>query len=199
VTYLLRLLVEVAAELNRLGARWAVVGGLAVSARSRPRFTQDVDLAVAVADDREAERVLAEMVRSGFEAETILEHAPSGKISAVRLRPREVGGPELFVDLLFYSCAIENEIVALADPVSLAPELSVRVAQRGHLIAMKLLSRDRERRPLDDDDLRVLIEASTAADLELARTAVRQIEARDRAGARTLASDLEEWIARHGR
>ena len=37
--------------------RLALVGGLAVSARAEPRFTRDVDLAVAVVSDDEAERL----------------------------------------------------------------------------------------------------------------------------------------------
>ncbi len=41
--------------LGRLGLRWALIGGLAVAVRAEPRFTRDVDLAVAVADDRELE------------------------------------------------------------------------------------------------------------------------------------------------
>jgi hypothetical protein len=36
---------------------WAMLGGLAVSIRTEPRFTRDVDLAVAVAADDEAERL----------------------------------------------------------------------------------------------------------------------------------------------
>ena len=46
---------QAAADLDAIGARWAVIGGLAVAFRAEPRFTKDVDVAVAVADDREAE------------------------------------------------------------------------------------------------------------------------------------------------
>ena len=45
---------DVAAHLERRRRRWAVVGGLAVSARAEPRFTRDVDLALMVADDADA-------------------------------------------------------------------------------------------------------------------------------------------------
>ncbi|MFD4433276.1 nucleotidyl transferase AbiEii/AbiGii toxin family protein, partial [Nocardia sp. NPDC058497] len=48
------------ADVDKLGYRWALVGGFAVSARSIPRFTHDIDLAIAVADDSDAEA----MVRS---------------------------------------------------------------------------------------------------------------------------------------
>jgi hypothetical protein len=39
-------------DLNAIGVRWALVGGLAVSARAVPRFTKDLDFAVAVASAR---------------------------------------------------------------------------------------------------------------------------------------------------
>ena len=44
-----------AADLDRRRRTWALVGGFAVSARAVPRFTRDVDIAVAVADDSGAE------------------------------------------------------------------------------------------------------------------------------------------------
>jgi hypothetical protein len=49
---------QAAADLNAIGARWAVIGGLAVAFRAEPRFTKDVDVAVAVADDSEAEDIV---------------------------------------------------------------------------------------------------------------------------------------------
>ena len=42
-----------AMKVLRLG--WALVGGLAVSARTEPRFTRDIDIVVAVEDDTRAE------------------------------------------------------------------------------------------------------------------------------------------------
>ena len=46
------------ADLDALKVRWALVGGLAISVRSVPRFTKDLDFAVAVANDSEAEDVV---------------------------------------------------------------------------------------------------------------------------------------------
>jgi Nucleotidyl transferase AbiEii toxin, Type IV TA system len=46
------------ADLNAVGVRWALVGGLAVSARTIPRFTKDLDFAIAVASDSEAEEAV---------------------------------------------------------------------------------------------------------------------------------------------
>jgi hypothetical protein len=50
---------QAAEDLDAIGARWAVISGLPVAFRAEPRFTKDVDLAVAVAvaDDEEAEGI----------------------------------------------------------------------------------------------------------------------------------------------
>ncbi len=55
MTPLRELLRRAAGDLDGLGFEWALVGGLAVSARTQPRFTADADLAVAVSDDHAAE------------------------------------------------------------------------------------------------------------------------------------------------
>jgi len=46
-------------ELANIGAAYALVGGLAVSARTEPRFTKDLDLAIAATEDREPETFIA--------------------------------------------------------------------------------------------------------------------------------------------
>jgi|ERR1022692_958749 hypothetical protein len=57
---------QAAADLDAIGARWAVIGGLAVAFRAEPRFTKDVDLAVAVADDAEAEGIVSRLQVRGY-------------------------------------------------------------------------------------------------------------------------------------
>ena len=54
------------ADLRAIEARWALIGGLAVSARAEPRTTRDLDVTVAVADDREAEKTVFRMVNLGY-------------------------------------------------------------------------------------------------------------------------------------
>ena len=63
------------------------------------------------------------------------------------------------MDLLFASSGIEPEIVAAADWVESVLGLRVRVARRGHLLALKLLSRSPER-PQDQWDLVALRETA---------------------------------------
>ena len=45
---------QIQTDLTRARAAFALIGGLAVSARTEPRFTRDADLAVAVESDAQA-------------------------------------------------------------------------------------------------------------------------------------------------
>lgn len=46
---------DLSADLSQIGVSFAVVGGIAASARGEPRFTRDVDVVVAVSGDEQAE------------------------------------------------------------------------------------------------------------------------------------------------
>jgi hypothetical protein len=50
---------HVHADLTEAGVAFALVGGLAVSVRTEPRFTRDADVAVAPESDREAEALIS--------------------------------------------------------------------------------------------------------------------------------------------
>jgi len=76
----------------------ALVGGLAVSARTEPRFTRDLDFAVAIADDDEAASYVFRMRQIGYEIVTALQQTVQQRLSTIRLR-RRGRGP--LVDLLF--------------------------------------------------------------------------------------------------
>ena len=122
---------------------FALVGGLAVSARTEPRFTRDADLAVAVGSDAEAEALVLGLRASGYRIASVLEQETVGRLATVRLAP--LSAPQAAViDLLFASSGIEAEIVAAAETIELLPRLPMRVATVGHLIALKVLSRDDE-------------------------------------------------------
>jgi hypothetical protein len=195
VSRLRRSLLGIIPHLEAAGARWAVVGGLAVGARSVARFTADLDLAIAVASDREAEGLLLRLQRAGYEIASVLEHEPSGRIATVRLRPPGESADSLFVDLLFASAGIEPEIVAAAEPASVFPGISAPIARTGHLIAMKLLAKDERRRPADFDDLEALIANADEAELARARESTRLIGDRGHARGRDLPAELESWLA----
>ena len=80
---------SIAAELDRVDAQWAVVGGIAVGARAEPRTTRDVDLAIAVDGDREAEALIRQLLRAGYETVSLVEHASRSRLATVRLRRRD--------------------------------------------------------------------------------------------------------------
>jgi hypothetical protein len=58
VTSLEAALRQIHIDLTEAHVSFALVGGLAVSARTEPRFTRDADLAVAVASDAESESLI---------------------------------------------------------------------------------------------------------------------------------------------
>jgi predicted nucleotidyltransferase len=184
----LRLIV---ADLARGRHRVALVGGFAVSARTEPRFTRDVDLVVAVSDDEAAEQLLRGLVARRYVLVATVEHDPSERLATARLASPAGPGYELIVDLLFASSGVESEIADRAEPLELLEGLVVPVARLGDLLALKLLSRDDDTRPQDAADLRALLAVAAADDLALARETAALIDARGYARGRDLAAALE--------
>lgn len=180
------------------GPEWALVGGLAVSARTGPRFTLDADVAVSVADDGEAEALIASLLRDGgYQVLAMIENGATGRLATARLvRPTS---HDLVTDLLFASCGIEPEIAAAADVLEPVPGLTMPVAQVGHLMAMKLLAQDDERRPLDRADLLALSQVADDAAWAQARQGVVAIMERGYGRGRDLGASLETLARAVGR
>jgi len=183
---------RVTADLDRRRLGWALVGGFAVSARAEPRFTRDVDVAVAVIDDRAAEQNVHDLVAGGYRLLASVEQDAVGRLATVRLSP--VAG-DVVVDVLFASSGIEPEIVRSAEAIEILPGLVVPVARTGHLIALKLLARDDESRPQDLADLRSLREVATREDVDLARSAIHLITERGYHRDRDLAAALTALLS----
>jgi predicted nucleotidyltransferase len=163
------------ADLEATGVAYALVGGLAVSARAEPRLTRDVDFAVATAGDSEAEALVRTLISRRYRLGIVLEQKRTGRIATVRL---VAPGRRVLVDLLFASCGIETEIVAAAELMEILPGLRVPVARTGHLIAMKLLARDDRKRPTDADDIRALVANADAIEKRLVSNAIAAIATR---------------------
>lgn len=179
-------------DLQALGCRFALVGGLAVSARAEPRLTRDADLVVAVTDDAEAEALLARLRLAGYSVRALVEQTATGRLATARL-VRD--GDSLVTDLLFASSGIEREIVDEAEDLAVLPDLVVATASVGHLIALKLLARDDRNRPADADDLAALSTIADDADWESATRAVELIVERGYSRGRDLAESLRELRA----
>jgi hypothetical protein len=113
-------------------------GGLAVSARTEPRFTRDTDLAVALASDAEAEALILSLRARDYGIEAVVEQEAVGRLATVRLtRSTTLQAP--VIDLRFVSSGIEHEVVADAEPIELLRNLTIGVARTGHLIALNVL------------------------------------------------------------
>jgi predicted nucleotidyltransferase len=169
---------RIAQDLEALGRRGAVVGGVAVSARCEPRFTRDLDLAIAVADDADAEALLFSLQNGGYRLHTVLENAAKHRLATVRLESLDAIARGIVVDLLFASSGIEAEIVAEAELLEVFPGVTLPVACVGHLLALKLLARDDRRRPQDLVDIRSLVAVATPQDIARAEAATKLIQQR---------------------
>jgi hypothetical protein len=157
---------RLAEDLLELGVSWAVVGGFAVSARAEPRFTRDVDVAVAVAGDDEAEATIGRLTARGYRLIAMTEQDAVGRLATVRLVPAGTGDEgDIVVDVLFASSAL------------------------------KLLARDDESRPQDRVDLLALRDAAGAADLDIAAEGVEQIRDRGFDRGRDLDNALSALLA----
>jgi predicted nucleotidyltransferase len=194
MTALLDSLSAAAADLRNLNKPFALIGGLAVSLRTEPRFTRDADLAVAVESDLEAEEIVRALSARGYVLHAAVEQMALGRLATARLRSRVAGG--IIVDLLFASSGIEGEIAAAAEDMTVARGVRMPVARVGHLIALKLLSQDAERRRQDLIDLDQLKSVADDDEWDLAERACALIVQRGFHRARDLAALASEFRLR---
>lgn len=183
---------RIAAELDAVGVSWALVGGLAVSARAEPRTTRDIDIAVAVQDDRQAENLVADLRARGFPVDSLIEQTATKRLATARLHST---ASSIVVDLLFASSGIEAETVTDAELLEILPGLRIRVARIPHLIALKVLARDDRLRPQDWDDLRALTAEGTDADIDEARSLLEKITRRGFHRNRDLTAALDAFLS----
>lgn len=184
---------QIHTDLTAAHVSFALVGGLAVSARTEPRFTRDADLAVALTSDAEAEALIHSLRACDYGIEAAVEQEAVGRLATVRLtRSSTLHAP--VVDLLFASSGIEPEVVAEAERIELLTNLTISVARTGHLIALKVLSRDDVRRPQDLVDLRALLRVASSTELTRARASVALIAARGYHRGRDLVSEMNTLL-----
>jgi len=138
--------------LDDLGEAYAVVGGLAASARGEVRFTRDVDVALSVGSDEEAVRIVFELRRLGYEVLATVEQEAEERLATARLLS-PVG---VVCDLIFATCGVETEVVESAEALELLPGVVVRTATVESLVAMKTLSVTAAR-SRDLEDIRALV------------------------------------------
>ncbi len=172
--------------------RFALIGGIAVSFRTVERTTKDIDLAVAVESDAEAEELVRSLSDGGYLVETVIEQENAERLSTVRLISR--GNSEMFVDLLFASSGIESEVVATAEDIEIFPQLVVPIAKIPSLIALKVLSANQKTRLKDILDLQNLLAIAIPKEIDFARNLLNLITARGFNRNKDLQKDLDGYI-----
>ncbi|MCC6902592.1 MAG: nucleotidyltransferase [Polyangiaceae bacterium] len=147
-------MLEAVGRLARLLSEWggpaAVVGGLGIVIRVRPRLTTDIDLVISVQPD-DVDALLALAERHGWAHDPLeLEGLVPGGLA--RLKAAGDGGFDL--DLMFVDSVFLESVVARATPVALGGA-SLPVASVEDLLVMKLEAE----RPQDIDDILAIKDA----------------------------------------
>ena len=164
---------------------------MAVSVRTEPRFTRDVDVAVATADDTAAEDLVFQLGQRGYRIIGTVEQNKTGRLATARLMPPGEREGGLVVDLLFASCGIEPELVDAAELPEVGDKLCVPVSSVAHLLVAKVLARDDEDRPQDALDIAALVREMDASDWLEAVRAASLVQARGYGCDRDIVSDIE--------
>lgn len=178
---------EVLTLLRREGVSGCLVGGLAVSVRCDPRFTRDVDLAIALQNDTQAEALVHSLTKLGFRIDALVEQEAQKRLAMTRL----ITSDDTSIDLLIASSGIEAEVVAAAEQLEVVKQIILPVARVGHLIALKLLS-VAPGRETDHSDLRNLAHVADEVEWQRAHAAVRLVVERGYSRDRDLESDLQK-------
>ena len=188
---------EFVGHLAALNTPFAIVGGLAVSARTEPRFTRDADVCVALDTDAEAEALIQQLRARGYEILALVEQEAAGRIATVRMvsGERQAGG--VIIDVLIASSGIEREIVEAAEIIDLFEGLPVPIASVPSLVAQKVLARDDAQRPQDRLDIAKMLEIALAEDLVETERLLGLIEARGFARKRDLVEDFRRLREEH--
>ena len=163
-----------------------------MSIRTVERLTKDMDLAVAVSSDAEAEEIVLSLSRSGYFVDTVIEQDKAKRLSTVRMISK--GEVEMYIDLLFASSGIEPEVVKFAEESEIFSGVSGLVATIPSLIALKVLSANSKTRMQDIIDLQYLIKKATSAENETARDLMRLITERDFNRNKDLLKDFDGFI-----
>lgn len=144
----------------------AIIGGIAVSIRGRPRLTHDID-AVVLGDEIGWERVVESAARHGFVSRTeedLLDFAARSRV--LLLRHRRSG---IDLDVSLGGLPFEYEMVERSSIVDVG-SLPLRIVSAEDLLVMKALAR----REKDMADIEGILEVQRNLDLDRVRRYLRE-------------------------
>lgn len=144
--------------LDQLRVPYAIIGGVAVSIRATPRFTEDVD-AVVWAGEGDWEALLCGLQEQGLQAR------PNDPIAFARRNRLLLLEDEdsVEVDLSLGALPFEEELIESADLVEIMPNLTARIATAEALVIMKAIAW----RPKDLLDIREIVGVAPNLDRDL--------------------------------
>ena len=147
-----------AETLRKENLPFALIGGLAVSVRSEPRFTRDIDLAIVVAPE-EIDKLGRHLQGAGFVIVSVLSEATTDLVTGLRLERDGVR-----VDLLMHFIGLESEACATAELLEVFSGTTVPVARLPLLVVFKLVAAQRRKRRQDLADIELLLFYATSDD-----------------------------------
>lgn len=143
--------------LRALDIKFALVGGVAVTLVSRPRFTDDVDAVILDVDER-LEWLISELRKAGFTTRAADQIAFTRSSRVLTLTDPQ----GIRIDLLLGLLPFDEDLVARATEATLKDQSTVMVALPEHLVVMKAVAW----RPKDLDDIREIVAVHPDLDRE---------------------------------
>lgn len=142
------------ATLRTLGIEFAIVGGVAVSLVSTPRFTADVD-AVLLDIDGRLDWLVDELKKAGYESRATDPIGFARRTRVPTMRDENGVGIDLMLGLLPFDLDLARAVTATLSDLSTVP-----VASPSHLLVMKAIAW----RPKDIEDIRQLVSVNPGID-----------------------------------
>ncbi|HEY2953284.1 MAG TPA: hypothetical protein VGK40_11905 [Verrucomicrobiae bacterium] len=125
------------AELNRLGARYVVVGGFAIIQHGFQRFTQDIDLLIETTPENEA-RVIQALLIFPDQAAAQIKPGDVGEYGVIRV------GDEVLVDLMKSGCGVSYAEAAADVMVAEVDGVRIPFASAATMWRMKKTIREKD-------------------------------------------------------
>jgi predicted nucleotidyltransferase len=195
MSFLFTELRRVTSDLHQSGVNWCLVGGLATSVYVEPRTTKDIDVALSVSGEEQANSLKNFLLARGYTNPQLLMHVSPTRRMGWRVFIPSSHEACVPLDILVLACGIEREIVAHAITIEILPGLSLPVASLAHLAAMKVLSQNSSDRLQDRVDLFALLKRATTSERSIIERALADMSKLEIANGRDLVAELGELEA----